>query len=68
MKFLGLTDDLVAGAQQMAWHHTFTISIGLDSGVVIHSDEGRFLLAELAIVHRSWINITIGCKSEIKLE
>ena len=65
---MDLTDDLVTGAQQFAWHHTFFISIGLVTGVVIHSDEGRFLLAELAIVHRSWINITIGCKSEIKLE
>ena len=65
---VSLADDLVTGAQQVSGHCTLTLSEGLDRGVVIHSDEGRLLLAELAIVHRSWINISIRSKSEVKLE
>ena len=65
---MGLTNNLVLTTQQMAWHHTFTINIGPDRGIVIRNNEGCFLPAEFTIVHRSWVQIFIGSKSEIELE
>ena len=59
---VGLTDDLHGhrcAANVMAPEICHQRRYRLFRDVVIHSDEGRFLLAELAIVHRSWIQVTI---------